>query len=273
MKPAPFDYVRARSIRHALECLATDGAKILAGGQSLMPVMNLRMGGADLLVDIDGLTSLQQVAVTDREVVLGALIRHEEFVGSPSVAVRVPLMQAAARHIGHVAIRNRGTLGGSLAHADPSAELPAACLVLGASVVCDRADGRRRELSVDGFLEGVYQTALEEDELLTWVRIPREAADAPFGFCEVAPREGDFAEAGACAVLVGTELRVSVFSIESRARMFTTHIDAWSAELARAWAQDLSPLDEPDDRRELAAVVMTRAAQAAQNTKQEPADA
>lgn len=264
MKPASFRYIRARSIHHALECLATDGAKVLAGGQSLLPVMNLRMGGADVLVDIDGLTSLQQIDITDDEVVLGALTRHEELVRRPEIAARVPLLGEAARHIGHVGIRNRGTLGGSLAHADPSAELPAVCLVLGARVVCDRADGRRRELTIDELLQGIYETALDEDELLTWIRIPREAADAPFGFCEVAPREGDFAEAGACATVVGTELRVSVFSVEARARMFTTQPDAWSPEVARAWARELSPLDEPDDRRELAAVMMTRAVRAAQ---------
>ena len=260
MKPAPFSYIRATSVAHALECLATHEAKVVAGGQSLLPVMNLRMGGSDLLVDIDGLTSLRRVVVEEHSLLIGALVRHQDLVGSAEVASYARLLQEAASHIGHLAIRNRGTIGGSLAHADPSAELPAACLALDARVVCERADGRRREVPIADLLQGAYTTVLDEDELITWIRIPRRTAAAPSGFYELAPREGDFAEAGACAVLLSEELRVAVFAVEARPRAFiTARPDAWSKQVADEWARQLSPLDDEEDGRDLAAVMMERA--------------
>lgn len=259
MKPAPFSYIRATSVAHALECLATEEAKVVAGGQSLLPVMNLRMGGSDLLVDIDGLTSLRRVVVEEQSLLIGALVRHQDLVRSAAIGKHARLLQEAASHIGHLAIRNRGTIGGSLAHADPGAELPAACLALDAHAVCERADGRRRELPIADLLQGVYMTALDDAELITWIRIPRRTAAAPSGFCELAPREGDFAEAGACAVLLADELRVTVFAVEARPRIFATRPDAWSHDLATMWAGELSPLDDEEDGRHLAAVMMERA--------------
>lgn len=265
MKPAPFSYVRATSVAHALGCLATHDAKVVAGGQSLLPVMNLRMGGSDLLVDIDDLTSLRRVVVEEQSLLIGALVRHQDLVRSAAIGSHALLLQEAASHIGHVAIRNRGTIGGSLAHADPGAELPAACLALDARVVCERADGRRRELPIGDLLQGVYMTALDEDELITWIQVPRRTAAAPSGFCELAPREGDFAEAGACAVLLPNQIRVAVFAIEARPRVFTVTPDAWSPDVTTGWALQLSPLEDEEDGRDLARVMMQRAVSIAQH--------
>lgn len=259
MKPAPFRYVRAERVVDALESLREPDAKVIAGGQSLLPVMNLRMGGAPTLVDIDGLRELDAVVVRDDELVLGALVRHQHLVEASTVRRHAGLLAAAASHIGHVAIRNRGTIGGSLAHADPSAELPAAALALDARVVAERAGAGIRELGVGELLDGVYATTLEEDELLTWVRVPRSLAEAPFGFHEVATREGDFAEAGACAVRTSTVVRVTVFAVEATPRLFEVQADRWSDDLARRWADELQPLTDDEHRRDLATAAIRRA--------------
>ena len=202
MKPAPFEYVRARTLDEALAALDGD-SKVLAGGQSLVPMLNMRLVRPARLVDINGLPGLDGVRVRpDGGLAIGALARHTELLTSPLVAERAPLVAAAASHVGHRAIRNRGTVGGSLAHADPAAELPAALLALDASVVIAGRQGRRRML-LDDFFVGVLTTALAPDDIVVEVEIP-DARGAGWGFAEVARRAGDFAIAGVAAIVRGT---------------------------------------------------------------------
>ena len=259
MKPIDVRYVRARSVEHALEALLEGDAKLIAGGQSLLPMMNFRLAAPELLVDIDGLSTLDRVVPADGEVLLGALTRHERLVQDPEVSSRLPLLSAAAEHIGHVAIRNRGTLGGSLAHADATAELSAACLALDARVVCDRAGGPRREIAMDDFLQGMYTTVLEPEEMITWVRVPLPAPGTGWGFREFGPREGDFAIAGACALVDEARVRVVVLGVEQRPRSFEVERAAWEEDPVPGWIGDLEPFDEPEFRRDVATTMVRRA--------------
>src|SRR6195256_5658932 len=146
MKASAFSYARATSITNALELLAEhgDGAKVLSGGQSLMPAMNLRLISPDLIVDIGGIAELRGIAVTGDVIRIGALTRHVDLATSPEIAARAPLLTEAIAHVAHPAIRNRGTIGGSLAHADPASELPACMLALGATVIVRGTGGERR---------------------------------------------------------------------------------------------------------------------------------
>lgn len=202
MKPPPFGWARPRSIADCLATLAEvgDEAKIIAGGQSLMPLLALRMSAPSVLVDIDRLDDLDHVSVHGDDVYLGALVRHRRLVADPAVGAACRLLPVAARHIGHAAIRNRGSLGGSLAHADPAAELPAVMVLLGATLVCLSARGVRQVPAAE-FFTGPYSTSLAPDELVAAVRVPRPAPDTGYGFCEVAARHGDFARAGAACTL------------------------------------------------------------------------
>jgi len=201
VKPAPFEYVRVLRLEDALGCLATAGAaKILAGGQSLVPMMNMRLVRPSRLVDINAVRGLADIGVSPGgSLVIGALARHTDLVTSPLVRERAPLLAAAASHVGHRAIRNRGTLGGSLAHADPAAELPAAVLALDATLTVAGPRGRRRIGAGDFFL-GLFATAGAPDEILVEVEIPAQCG-AGWGFAETARRAGDFAIAGVAGVL------------------------------------------------------------------------
>lgn len=265
MKPAPFSYLRAESVEHALWALDDGETKPIAGGQSLLPMMNLRVAAPERLVDIDGLVELERVVVTAEEVLFGALTRHDRLARDPLVREHAPLLTLAARHIGHVAIRNRGTLGGSLAHADPAAELPTVAVALQARIVCDRADGRRREIPAEDFFEGLYTTGLEPDEMVTWIRVPRPVEHHGVGFAEVAPREGDFAWAGAAVVAGPARLRIVVLGLGATPQMTTIDRDAWSPEGAAVaeWIAGLEPLSEPEFRRDVGLEMVRRAAAAA----------
>ncbi|MBI2216477.1 MAG: xanthine dehydrogenase family protein subunit M [Candidatus Rokubacteria bacterium] len=222
MKPAPFAYVRARSLDEALGCLVADPeAKILAGGQSLVPMMNMRLARPSTLVDLNAVAELSGVdAAADGGLAIGALTRHTDLVTSPLVRERAPLLATAAAHIGHRAIRNRGTLGGSLAHADPAAELPAAVLALGATLVAAGPGGRRR-IAADDFFLGLFATALAADEILVAVETPPHR-DAAWGFAEVARRAGDFAIAGAAVAAIpgdvgrSARVRLVAFGVDDR---------------------------------------------------------
>jgi CO/xanthine dehydrogenase FAD-binding subunit len=201
MKPAPFRYARAGSLTEAIALLVAGpgDAKVLAGGQSLVPMLNMRLVRPTVLVDVNGLGELTGITATpEGGLRIGALTRHAELAASPVVIERAPLLAEAARHVGHAAIRNQGTLGGSLAHADPAAELPAALLALDARV---RMTGPRgaREVAADAFFRGLLTTALEADEILTAIEVP--AQPPGWGFVEIARRPGDFALAGVAAVL------------------------------------------------------------------------
>ena len=143
MKPSPFAYAKARSVAHAIELLAEDEARLLAGGQSLIATLNMRLSAPRLLVDLNGIGGLDGIALKDGMVEIGALVRHAQAERSVEIAQHAPLIAKALPHIGHPAIRNRGTIGGSVAFADPAAELPACLLALGGEVAISRTAGRR----------------------------------------------------------------------------------------------------------------------------------
>jgi len=201
LKPAPFLYARPRNLADAVALLASPDhdVKILAGGQSLVPMMNLRLVRPAVLIDLNGVPGLDHITpAADGGLSIGALARHAELAGSAAVIERAPLLAEAARHVGHAAIRHRGTLGGSLAHADPAAELPAALVALGAAFVLHGRRGARTVQASEFFL-GLMTTALEPDEILLEISVPPQGPG--WGFAEVVRRAGDFALAGVAALL------------------------------------------------------------------------
>lgn len=220
MKPAPFDYVRATSVEEAVAALAAaDGdAKLLAGGQSLVPMLNFRLIDAPLFVDINGIESLSGIAeTTDGGLRIGALTRHYAVETSDAVRTRFPVVHEAMKHVAHLAIRNRGTIGGSLSHADPAAELPAMSVLLDAVIETANPDGGR-EIAARNFFLAPLTTALEPDEIVVAVRFPGLPAGAGWGFEEHAQRRGDFAVAGAAAIVVRdgdtvTEARIALMGV------------------------------------------------------------
>lgn len=192
-KPARFEYARPATLADALALLQTPDAKVLAGGQSLVPLLNLRLARPSLLVDIGRLHELDSVRLdAEGNLRLGALVRHRQLLSDDTVATRAPLLRRAAAHVGHVAVRNRGTLGGSLVHADPTAELPAAMIALGARFLLRSRRGERW-LAAEGFFEAPFTTAAREDELLVEAVVPPRPAEEGSAFLEVSPRLGDFA--------------------------------------------------------------------------------
>lgn len=199
MKPAPFTYVRPDSLAEALRFLVehAEDAKPIAGGQSLMPMLNMRLATLDYLVDIDRLPGLDSVTpMPDGGVLLGALVRHRDLALNDVIRARAPLLHECAPMIGHPAIRNRGTLGGSIAHADPAAELPAALVALDAAIHLTHVDGER-ELAAGEFFLDVFTTALRPGELVAGVRVPAPPPRTGWCFREQVRRHGDFALAGA----------------------------------------------------------------------------
>ena len=201
MKPPVLRYARPASLEEALDALATSpGAKCLAGGQSLIPLLNLRLADSMTLVDLARVPRLDFVERRNGYLVIGALTRHRTLEASPEARAAEPLLARAAREVGHLAIRNRGTIGGSLAHADPAAEWPLVATALDAHVVLRSARGAR-ELSARAFFTGPLTTAIGPDEILTEVRFPVADQPARFGFQELCRRPGDFAiVAVACRV-------------------------------------------------------------------------
>src|SRR5271168_699189 len=203
MKASAFDYARASSVDNAIELLGQygDRAKVLSGGQSLMPAMNLRLLAPELLVDIGALDELRGIIRQNGILSIGALTRHVDLLNSPDIAARAPLLKEAIAHVAHPAIRNRGTIGGSLAHADPASELPACVIALDATIVVRGPAGERRIAAEDFFL-GIYETALSERELLVPVELPLPPSNAAHYFCEFARRRGDYAIVGLAAQAV-----------------------------------------------------------------------
>src|ERR1700726_3698576 len=173
MKASAFSYARATSVGNALELLVAHGdkAKVLSGGQSLMPAMNLRLISPEFIVDIGELGELRGIAVRGSALTIGALTRHVDLLRSPDIAAHAPLLAEAVAHVAHPAIRNRGTLGGSLAHADPASELPACMVALNATIVVRGQDCERR-IAAEDFFTGIYETVLSPRELLTAVELP-----------------------------------------------------------------------------------------------------
>jgi carbon-monoxide dehydrogenase medium subunit len=201
VKPIAFDYVRAESVNHAVRLLAEhqEGARIIAGGQSLLTAMNFRMSSPEILVDIGELEELRDITLTDdARLRIGALTRHADLDASPDIATHAPLLRKAIRHVAHAAIRNRGTFGGSLSHADPASELPACVVALNATIHVAGPDGGR-VVPARQFFTGVHETSLRAGELLVAVEIDIIKADEISGFAEFARRQGDYAIVGLAA--------------------------------------------------------------------------
>tara|TARA_R110002126_G_scaffold291767_1_gene457269 strand:+ start:84342 stop:85211 length:870 start_codon:yes stop_codon:yes gene_type:complete len=211
MKPAPFSFHRPSSISQCLEllqALADGDAKVLAGGQSLIPMMNFRMAQPEALIDLSGIADLEGIRLQDDNLIIGAMSRHNAIKADELVAIHAPLISLAYDHVAHFTIRNRGTLGGNLCHSDPASEMPAVMRVLGAQMEIASADGRRL-VSADQFFFGPFATAVEPEELLVAIRIPVSPRGRRYSFHEVSLRKGDFAmSAIAAAVDLDVEGRV-----------------------------------------------------------------
>jgi carbon-monoxide dehydrogenase medium subunit len=202
MKPAPFEYFRPRSLDEALSLLAEHGgdAKPLAGGQSLIPAMNFRLATPSVLVDLNELRELTHINDVDGEIRIGGMVRQRAVERNALLAQRVPLLAETMPHIAHPAIRNRGTIGGSLAHADPAAELPAVMLALNGTFVV-KSKSEAREISSGDFFVGLFSTSVQAGELLTEIRIPPKAPRSGYAFQEISRRHGDFALVGVAAAV------------------------------------------------------------------------
>jgi aerobic carbon-monoxide dehydrogenase medium subunit len=202
MKPARFEYHRAEGVEHAIELLARYGgdAKVLAGGQSLVPLLNFRLARPAALVDVNRIAALAYIREDDGTVAFGAMTRQRTIEFSPVVAARLPLLREATRWVGHLPIRSRGTIGGSIAHADPSAEYPAVLTALDGEVIVQGPRGRRT-VKPGHLFETYLTTSLAPDELLVEVRLPAMPPGAGYAFEEFARRHGDFAIVGIAAMV------------------------------------------------------------------------
>ena len=199
MIPAQFDYVAAESAAHALDLMASlgDEAKLLAGGHSLLPMMKLRLVAPTALIDIGRVAELAGIRADGDELVIGAMTRHADLAAAELVRSGAPLLAHAAAQVGDPQIRHRGTIGGSLAHADPAADLPMALLALGGTIEAQGPGGTRR-IAADDFFTGFFETSLAPDELLTAVRVPRRP-DAAWGYQKFVRRANDWAIVGVAA--------------------------------------------------------------------------
>jgi CO/xanthine dehydrogenase FAD-binding subunit len=202
MKPAAFDYIVAESVDAAVAALAAAGgdAKIIAGGQSLVPMLNFRLLRPSTLVDINRIPGLAFIEEGENAITVGALTRHHRIETSPVIAAHLPVLSHAMTHVAHLAIRNRGTIGGSLSHADPAAELPMLALLLDAALDITSTSGRRTVAARDFFL-GALTADLADDDVVTRITFPKLPPGTGWGFEEVARRGGDFALAAVAATL------------------------------------------------------------------------
>jgi aerobic carbon-monoxide dehydrogenase medium subunit len=214
MKPAAFVYEQPHSVAAALALLAQgdEGTKIIAGGQSLVPMMNLRIARPERLIDINRIGGLNYIRREGDEVAIGALARHADVKDSALVAQACPLMHMAYEWVAHTAVRNRGTLCGNLCHADPASEMPAVALAVGATMVLQSQKGQRKVAAAD-FFQGIYNTATRGDEMLVEVRVPVAPAGQKAGFREVSMRKGDFAWALAAVLLTVQGGKISQVAI------------------------------------------------------------
>ncbi len=239
MKPAPFSYIRAESVEDALSALAENSeARVLAGGQSLIAMMNLRLVKPGCLIDINRLSELDYIRLEGDELAIGALTRHTAAATSPAVAEHCPLMTAAYGYVAHRAVRNRGTVGGNLCHADPASENPAVAIASGATLVLRSVDGERRVAAADFFLS-LYETAAQQNELLTEIRIPKAPVNQGWSFQELSTRKGDFALVGVAATLecpngACSDARVVAVGVGERAE----RLDAAEAAIKGATMND-----------------------------------
>ncbi len=215
MKPAPFDYVCPDTLEEALAILSEFGedAKVLAGGQSLVPTMNMRLARPATILDINRLPGLSDIYSHNGSIHIGALVRQADAERDPRIPQAIPLLALALPHVGHRQTRNRGTICGSLAHADPSAEIPLVAVALDAQIEAQSAGGSRR-IAADAFFDSFFTTTLAADELVTGVSVPARSKGCGYAFEEFALRHGDFAiVATACAVRVAADGKMESLSI------------------------------------------------------------
>lgn len=274
MKPAPFAYAKARSVEDAVRLLNEhgDNAKLLAGGQSLMATLNMRLSQPAILIDLNGIPGLDGIALNGGDVAIGALVRHATAAKSDVIAKHVPLIAMAMPHIGHPAIRNRGTIGGSIAFADPAAELPACFLALNGEAEITGKNGTRR-VTADDFFRGLYETAIAADEMLTAIRLPSATPEMRYGFAELSRRHGDYALVGLAAVARADgaglkDVRLAYFGVGltpvratiAEAALIRGSID----DAVEALDYDMAPPDDVQEtgpvKRHLAGVLLRRVA-------------
>lgn len=240
MKPASFDYIAADSLDMAIAALAAAGAdaKIIAGGQSLVPMLNFRLLRPSILVDINRIPGLAFIVGTDNDIRIGALTRHHQLEMSPVIARHLPVLSCAITHVAHLAIRNRGTIGGSLSHGDPAAELPMMALLLDAELHIASASGKRTVAAPDFFLDALT-VDLAGSDIVTEIALPKLPPQTGWGFEEVARRHGDFALAAVAATLT-----VSGGAI-AQARIALTGVGATALRAAAAGALLVGHVLEP----------------------------
>ena len=260
MKAPPFAYAKPRSLEEAFPLLERPGARILAGGQSLIPSLNMRLSSPELLVDIGGLARLKDISLQPGGLRIGALVTHAEIERSEQVRKHVPLLADAAPHIAHPAIRNRGTLGGSLALADPAAEYPACALALNATIILQGRKSERRVPSA-GFFKGLFETDIRPGEILVAAEFPKVDRSV---FLELTRRHGDYAIVGLAGVADASGKRIAFFSVDAKPVLAKTASAAKTLEEAmKGLKKDLSPTGDlynsPATKLHLAGVLMTRA--------------
>jgi carbon-monoxide dehydrogenase medium subunit len=271
VKPASFAYRRARSVDEAIALLGEhQDARLLAGGQSLIATLNMRLSAPSLLVDINGIEDMSGIARKNGAIEIGALTRHAQAERSDVIAKDAPLIARAIPEIGHPAIRNRGTIGGSVAFADPAAELPACLLALDGEMDIAGPKGKRTVKAQD-FFRGLFETALGPQDVLTAIRVPAATAETRFGFAELARRHGDYAIVGLAASARAegkrlADVRLAFFGVGAtamRARKAEDALADGDAEGAVA-ALDLEPADDVQataaTRKHLAGVLLRRVA-------------
>ena len=272
MKPAPFAYERARSLDHAIELMGVEDARLLAGGQSLIATLNMRLSRPRLLVDINRVAGLDLITLSNGAIEIGALVRHAQAERSAEIAAHAPLIAKALPFIGHPAIRNRGTIGGSIAFGDPAAELPACFVALDGEAVIAGPSGTR-VVKAEAFYKGLFESALTPRDVLTAIRIPVATSETHSAFAELARRHGDYAMVGLAATACAagktlSDVRLVFFGVGTtpvRARTAEAALAAGDIDAAtKAVAADLEP---PDDvqasgavKRQLAEVLLKRVA-------------
>jgi aerobic carbon-monoxide dehydrogenase medium subunit len=241
VKAPSFAYAKPRSLAEALEMLERPGAQALAGGQSLIASLNMRLSSPELLVDITGLSELRGISLERGVVRIGALVTHAEIERSEVVREHLPLLATAVRHIAHPAIRNRGTIGGSLALADPAAEYPA-CVLAMEGVIFARSGRGQRQIKAAEFFKGLFDTDLESGELLSAVEITAQLKDERSVFLELARRQGDYATVGLAAFATNGAKRLAYFGAGDRPILARHAATAKDLEAAKAaLATDLQP--------------------------------
>lgn len=271
MKPAPFAYHRPTTLDEALATLAADPhAKVLAGGQSLVPLLSMRLARPSALVDINGLPGLDTIEVTEAGVRVGALARHAEVLASAEVRRAQPLVSLALGHVAHATIRNRGTTVGSLVHADAAAEMPVVLTLLGGSVEAASVRGRRTIAAADLFL-GPLESSLAPDEIAVSAFFPALAPGAGVAFEEIARRHGDYALCGVAALAEGESVRAGFVSVSD----VPTVVDLTGVPAGERGEAALAHLDPQSDihataayRTELVRVLTERVVQSAMESRQ-----